>query len=216
MRGSSRVYGASVPCSWVVPTSPEASGPLLRGPELTSFSEVDSEPESIWVQDVVLPFSTHLLNVTAVFASSTQPYSAPGPSPESIRQVRNWGMGPNAPCKQAQLCLTLWPHALQFAKLLCAWDFSGKNTEVGCHFLLQGNFLTQGSNPCLLLGQADSLPPHHLGSPAAVGKSRNEPYFTSPFSIRRKWWDITKPMVLRWGMHVWYGRTFSTSSLKKI
>ena len=26
----------------------------------------------------------------------------------------------------------------------------GKNTEVGCHFLLQGIFLTQGLNPCLL------------------------------------------------------------------
>ena len=214
------MFLSSPDLTWSIGTS------LLRGPELTSFSEVDSEPESIWVQGVVLPFSTHVLNVTAVFASSTQPYSAPGPSPESIRQVRNWGMGPNAPCKQAQLCLTLWPYALQFAKLLCARDFSCLNTEVGCHFLLQGNFLTQGSNPCLLLGQADSLPPHHLGNPvgwggrcnvtAAVGKSRNEPYFTSPFSIRRKWWDITKPMVLRWGMLVWYGGTFSTSSLKKI
>ena len=26
----------------------------------------------------------------------------------------------------------------------------GKNTEVGCHALLQGIFPTQGSNPCLL------------------------------------------------------------------
>ena len=30
------------------------------------------------------------------------------------------------------------------------WDFPGKNTRVGCHFLLQGIFLTQGSNPHLL------------------------------------------------------------------
>ena len=28
-------------------------------------------------------------------------------------------------------------------------DFSSKNTGVGCHFLLQGIFLTQGSNPGL-------------------------------------------------------------------
>ena len=28
--------------------------------------------------------------------------------------------------------------------------FSGKNTGVGCHFLLQGIFPTQGSNPYLL------------------------------------------------------------------
>ena len=30
------------------------------------------------------------------------------------------------------------------------WDFQGKNTGVGCHFLLQGIFPTQGSNPGLL------------------------------------------------------------------
>ena len=47
----------------------------------------------------------------------------------------------------------LWPHGLQPARLPCPWDFPGKNTRVGCHFLLQGIFLTQGSNPCLLLGR---------------------------------------------------------------
>ena len=35
-------------------------------------------------------------------------------------------------------------------RLLCPWDSPGKNTEVRCHALLQGIFLTQGSNPCLL------------------------------------------------------------------
>ena len=40
--------------------------------------------------------------------------------------------------------------------------FSSKNTEVGCHFLLQGIFLTQGLNPAC---QTDSLPLSHLGSP---------------------------------------------------
>ena len=32
-------------------------------------------------------------------------------------------------------------------------DFPGKNTEMGCHFLLQGIFLTQGSNLHLLAGE---------------------------------------------------------------
>ena len=41
-------------------------------------------------------------------------------------------------------------HGLQPARLLCPWDSPGKNTEVGCHALLQGIFLTQGSNSCLL------------------------------------------------------------------
>ena len=35
-------------------------------------------------------------------------------------------------------------------RLLCPWDFPGKNTGAGCHFLLQGIFLTQGLNPGLL------------------------------------------------------------------
>ena len=34
-------------------------------------------------------------------------------------------------------------------KLLCPWDFQGKSTEVGCHFLLQGTFPTQGLSPDL-------------------------------------------------------------------
>ena len=38
------------------------------------------------------------------------------------------------------------------------WHFPGKNTRVGCHFLLQAIFLTQGSNPCPLHWQVGSLP----------------------------------------------------------
>ena len=36
-----------------------------------------------------------------------------------------------------------------FARLLHPWDSPGKNTGVGCHFLLQAIFPTQGSNPGL-------------------------------------------------------------------
>ena len=35
---------------------------------------------------------------------------------------------------------------------------------MGCHFLLQGIFPTQGTNPRLLHSQADSLPLSHQGS----------------------------------------------------
>ena len=51
---------------------------------------------------------------------------------------------------------------------VCPWDSPGKNARVGCLFLLQRIFLTQGSNPrllCLLHWQTDSLPRSHLGSP---------------------------------------------------
>ena len=46
----------------------------------------------------------------------------------------------------------------------CPWDFPGKNTGVGCHFLLQGIFPTQESNPHLLHSQTDSLLLSHQGS----------------------------------------------------
>ena len=52
----------------------------------------------------------------------------------------------------------LWPHGLQSARLLCPWNFPDKNSGAGSHFLLQGIFLTQGSNPCLLHWQVGSLP----------------------------------------------------------
>ena len=41
---------------------------------------------------------------------------------------------------------SLQPHGLWPARLLSPWDFPGKNTGVGWHFLLQGIFPTQGLN----------------------------------------------------------------------
>ena len=40
-----------------------------------------------------------------------------------------------------------WTVACQASRSV---EFPGKNTEVGCHFFLQGIFLTQGLNSCLL------------------------------------------------------------------
>ena len=45
---------------------------------------------------------------------------------------------------------SLWLCGLQPTRLLCPWDSPDKKTEVGCHALFQGIFLTQGLNPCLL------------------------------------------------------------------
>ena len=44
----------------------------------------------------------------------------------------------------AKSCLTFATPGLKAARLHCLWDSSGKNTGVGCHFLLQRIFLTQG------------------------------------------------------------------------
>ena len=69
-------------------------------------------------------------------------------------------------CSQSCLLCNPWTVALQ-APL--PWNFPGKNTGVGCLFLLQGTFPTQGSNPCLLCLlhlQVDSLPLSQPGSPS--------------------------------------------------
>ena len=58
--------------------------------------------------------------------------------------------------RHVRLFATTWT-----TRLLCPWNSSGKNTGMGCHFLLQRIFPTQRSNPCLLCllhWQAGSLP----------------------------------------------------------
>ena len=52
-------------------------------------------------------------------------------------------------CACSVVSNSLQPHGLLPTRLLCPWNFPGENTGVGCHFLLQGIFLTQGSNLCL-------------------------------------------------------------------
>ena len=66
---------------------------------------------------------------------------------------------------------SLQSHGLSPGRLLCQWDSPGKNTGVGCHFLLQGIFATQGSNLGLLhfrqflAFQMDSFLTEPLGKP---------------------------------------------------
>ena len=88
---------------------------------------------------------------------SSGPFSAPptitGPAHSGLLRV-----------PLATLCCvlsqvdSLRPYGLWPTRLLCSWDFPGKNTGVGCHLLLQGIFLSQGSNSCLLHWQVGSLP----------------------------------------------------------
>ena len=53
-------------------------------------------------------------------------------------------------------------------RLLCPWDSPGKNTGVGCHSLLQGIFLTQGSKPDLPHFREILYDLSHLGSPCLL------------------------------------------------
>ena len=53
-------------------------------------------------------------------------------------------------CVCVCVCVCTLCDPMEPARFLCPWIFPGRNTSDGCHFLLQGNFWTQGSNPCLL------------------------------------------------------------------
>ena len=55
-------------------------------------------------------------------------------------------------CSVTKSCPTLYDPT-EPTRLLCPWDSPGKNTEVGCHFLLQGIFLMQGSNHVSCIGR---------------------------------------------------------------
>ena len=69
-------------------------------------------------------------------------------------------------------------------RLLCPWDFPGKNPGGGCNFQFQGTFQTQRSNLDLLgllHWQADSLPLRHLRR--HVGNKSRESHKERAFQI---------------------------------
>ena len=85
---------------------------------------------------------------------------------------------------------------------------------MGCHFLLQGIFLPQGSNPPLLHWQTDSEPQWHLGSPKVQRISSHNRctcfiISRSPQSagrIRCPWWHSWSPLL-------WFSSFFSITLL---
>ena len=89
---------------------------------------------------------------------------------ESLAKVVEHASGQNCPdcnaCVHAQWLShvqLVQPSGLCPPRLLCPWGFPGKHTGVGCHFLLQGIFLTQGLNLHLLC-----LPHQQVGSSPLV------------------------------------------------
>ena len=88
---------------------------------------------------------------------------------------------------------SLWPHGLQPAKLLCPWNSLGKSAAVGYHFLLQGIFLTQGSNLGLPHCREILYCLNHQETPwcPSLGFSRQEHWsglpFPSPMHESERW-----------------------------
>ena len=67
---------------------------------------------------------------------------------------------------RARLFATPWIVAC--TKLLHPWDFQGKSTAVGYHFLLQGIFPTQGLNPGFSHCRQTLYRLSHQGSPIFI------------------------------------------------
>ena len=86
-----------------------------------------------------------------------------------------------------------WP-----ARLLHPWDFPGKNTGVVCHFLCQGIFPAQGSNPGLP-NCRQTL--HHLS------------YQESPINLPTKQKETHRHREQTCGCQRGWGRVESTGSL---
>ena len=98
------------------------------------------------------------------------------------------------------------PYGLQPSRLLCPWDSPGKNTRMGCRALLQGIFLTQGWNPCLLRqsGSLALVPPGKLPNPFwLLKRSCNQMHGCSLASTGTvKGWrgeGQTEPWEAHWG-----------------
>ena len=74
-------------------------------------------------------------------------------------------------------------HGLEPSRLPCPWNFPGKNTGVGCHFLLQRVFSIQVLNPSLLVSRPES--------PALTGG-----FFTSWATREAPIWSPEGPVML--------------------
>jgi len=102
------------------------------------------------------------------FFTAHQPQRPPSCSSNSLNTCSPHDPAPHPSRVPCALSHSVESDSVQLCWLLCPQNFPDKNTGVGCHDLLQGIFLTQGSNPHLLHllhWQADSFPLSHMGSP---------------------------------------------------
>ena len=117
------------------------------------------------------------------------------------------GAAQNCMLSRSVVSNPLQPHGLQHARLFHPWDFSSKNTEAGCCFLLQGIFPAQGSNPglphcrqtlyCLSHeGSSEKTLIYFYGSCLYYSYFLGTPYHTTPGLLTRNkckvlWRNIT-------------------------
>ena len=97
----------------------------------------------------------------------------------------------------AQTCPTLCdPMDSSLTRFLRPWDFPGKNSGVGCHFLLQGIFPTQGLNPGLLHCRQMLYHLSHQGRCVQRAKRK------APLSLIVKYeWKMNETVIHVWALN---------------
>ena len=104
------------------------------------------------------------------------------------------------------LFATLWSVAYQ-ARHLHSWDFPGNSTGVGCHFLLQGIFPTQGLNPGLWHCRQTLYHLSHQGS-------RDSPMFAESLI---KWvWTHKRGVFLCLTFYIWFLAKIGSQDFKSM
>ena len=86
---------------------------------------------------------------------------------------------------------SLRPHELQHARFLCPWDFLGKNTGVGCHFLLQcmkAKSESEVTQSCPTLATPWTAA---YQVPLSMGFSRQK--YLSGVPLPSPQWNVTRP-----------------------
>ena len=137
------------------------------------------------------------------------------------------GIYPAAAAKSLQSYLTLRPHRRQPTRLPRPWDSPGKNTGVGCHFLLQCMKVKSLSRVLLLVTPWTTA----YQAPPSMGFSRQEywsglplpeetkiekdtciPLFIAAlFTIARTWKQPRCPLTHEWIKKLWYIYTMEYS-----
>ena len=141
-----------------MPAIPETHSLVLLLQSICSLSSLWNAPPQISTRLLSLVFSNHFSN----FICSTRPTRSMFliKKHAQLSQLHiTSSLGFNPVCVYVCVCAhtharsivsaSLQLHAPLPTRLLCPWDFPGKNIEGGCHFLSQGISPTQGSNPLL-------------------------------------------------------------------
>ena len=116
--------------------------------------------------------SKAMTNLDSIFKKQRYYFANISPSSQSYELSRSpvWMWEKWSVSAVAQSCPILCG-CMEFTRLLNPWDFPSKNSGLCCHFLLQGIFPIQGSNPGLLHCRQMLYLLTHQGCPSLDVKS---------------------------------------------